>query len=71
MERIRIKSSDLRSVGYDESTQILEIEFHHGGIYQYFSVPKKIYEDLIKSISSHGQFHTRYIKNRYRREKVL
>ena len=71
MERIRIKSSDLRSVAYDESAQILEIEFHHGGIYQYFSVPKKIYEDLVKSVSSHGQFHTRYIKNRYRREKVL
>ena len=71
MERIRIKSSDLRSVGYDELTLILEIEFHHGGIYQYFSVPKKIYEDLVKSVSSHGQFHTRYIKNRYRREKVL
>jgi len=71
MERIRIKSSDIRSVGYDESAQILEIEFHHGGIYQYFSVPKKIFEDLVKSISSHGQFHTRYIKNRYRREKVL
>ena len=71
MERMRIKSSDLRSVGYDEVPQILDIEFPHGGIYQYFGVPKKIYDDLIKSVSSHGQFHTRYIKNRYRREKVL
>ncbi|MBI1828021.1 MAG: KTSC domain-containing protein [Thaumarchaeota archaeon] len=71
MERTRITSSNLRSVGYDEPTQILEIEFHHGGIYQYFSVPKNIYDGLIKSISSHGQYHTRYIKNRYRREKVL
>jgi hypothetical protein len=71
MERIRIKSSDLRSVGYDEPTQILEIEFHQGGIYQYFGVPKKIYDGLMKYESSHGQYHTRYIKNRYRREKVL
>ncbi|MGI0027463.1 MAG: KTSC domain-containing protein [Nitrosopumilaceae archaeon] len=70
MERIRIKSNNLRSVGYDESMRILEIEFDHGGIYQYFGVPKKIYDDLMKSESSYGQFHTRYIKNRYRHEKI-
>ena len=70
MERIRIKSSDLRSVGYDELTQILEIEFHQGGTYQYFGVQKKIYDGLMKYESSHGQYHARYIKNRYRREKV-
>jgi KTSC domain len=70
MERIRIKSSDIRSVGYDELTQVLEIEFHHGGTYQYFGVPKNIYDGLIKSVSSHGQYHARYIKNRYRHEKI-
>ncbi|MEO9276798.1 MAG: KTSC domain-containing protein [Nitrososphaera sp.] len=71
MYRIRVKSNDLKSVGYDESMQTLEIEFHHGGTYQYFGVPKKIYDGLMKSILTHGQYHTRYIKNRYRREKVL
>lgn len=71
MERMRIKSNDIKSVGYDESAQILEIEFHHGGVYQYFGVPKKIYEGLMNSVLSHGQYHTRYIKNRYRHEKIL
>ncbi|MDE1826837.1 hypothetical protein DYY67_0821 [Candidatus Nitrosotalea sp. TS] len=71
MDRIRIKSNDLKSVGYDESMQTLEIEFHHGGVYQYFGVPKKIYDGLMKSVLSHGQYHTRYIKNRYRHEKSL
>jgi len=70
MDRIRLKSNDLQSVGYDESLQILEIQFRHGGIYQYFGVPKKIYDGLMKSIISHGQYHTRFIKNRYRHEKV-
>ena len=41
VDRMRIKSNDLKSVGYDESMQILEIEFHHGGVYQYFGVPKR------------------------------
>ena len=70
MEKIRVKSSSLRSVGYDESTQILEIEFHHGGTYQYFGIPKKIYDDLMKYESGHGQYHARYIKNRYRHKKI-
>jgi len=70
MERTRIKSGTLRSFGYDESEQILEIEFHHGGIYRYFGVSRKVYDGLLKSESSYGQYHTRYIKNRYRHEKI-
>lgn len=70
MDRIRLKSNDIQSVGYDESLQILEIQFRHGGIYRYFGVPKKIYDGLVKSVMSHGQYHERYIKNRYRHEKV-
>jgi KTSC domain len=70
MERIRVKSSDLRSVGYNESTQILEIEFQQGGIYQYFGVSKKIYDSLMKSVLSHVQYYERFIKNRYRHRKI-
>jgi len=70
MERMRIKSKYLRSIGYNESMKILEIEFHHGGIYRYFGVSKKIYDGLMNSQSSYGQYHTRYIKNRYRHEKI-
>ena len=70
MERTRIESSDMRSVGYDEIEQILEIEFHQGGIYQYFGVPKKIHDDLMKYALSHDQYHARFIKNRYRHKKI-
>ncbi|TRZ80297.1 MAG: KTSC domain-containing protein [Nitrosopumilales archaeon] len=69
MERIRVKSSNLRSVGYDELTQILEIEFQQGGTYQYFGVSKKIYDNLMKALS-HGEYYERFIKNRYRRKKI-
>lgn len=70
MERIRIESSDLKSVGYDESTQTLEIEFRQGGIYQYFGVSKKIYDGLMQYAFAHDQYHARYIKNRYRHKKI-
>jgi len=39
MKRQPVESSNLASVGYDAARQILEIEFNHGGIYQYYDVP--------------------------------
>lgn len=49
MERKSVKSRILRSVGYDDSTKILEIEFTTGLVYQYAGVPVKVYEDLMHS----------------------
>ena len=40
LNRIPVASSNIASVGYDREAHILEIEFHHGAIYQYFDVPK-------------------------------
>ena len=69
MERIIVKSSNLKSVGYDEKKEILEIEFHKGGIYQYFNVPKHIYETLMDA-SSLGKYHYRFIKYRFQYKKI-
>jgi hypothetical protein len=49
LERQPVKSRILRSVGYDESTKILEIEFQTGLVYQYSGVPPKVYKDLMHS----------------------
>ena len=43
MERRRVNSSKLRSVGYDENTQTLEIEFANGQVYQYVKVYPEVY----------------------------
>jgi hypothetical protein len=43
MERKRVNSSKLRSVGYDENTQTLEIEFSNGQVYQYVKVYPEVY----------------------------
>ncbi len=61
MERKNVNSSNLKSVGYDPKTKTLEIEFLHGGIYQYFDVPESEYKSLM-SASSHGQYFDRNIK---------
>jgi hypothetical protein len=61
MERAYVQSSDLASVGYDEQSLILEIEFNAGNVYQYFGVPKDIYDGLL-SASSKGKYFHQYIK---------
>jgi len=39
MQRIKIESKLLKSVGYDPAKQILEVEFLSGKVYQYKDVP--------------------------------
>ncbi|SFT39248.1 KTSC domain-containing protein [Pseudoalteromonas lipolytica] len=68
MERVPVESSNLVSVGYDENSLTLEIEFK-SGIYQYYDVPQYIYEELISS-SSLGSYHHRSIKNEFSCSKV-
>lgn len=61
MQRQSVNSSNLSTVGYDPQTQILEIEFNHGGIYQYLNVPSYVYEELMDA-SSHGKYFDQNIK---------
>jgi hypothetical protein len=43
MERKRVNSSKIRSVGYDEKSQTLEIEFSNGQVYQYVKVYPEVF----------------------------
>lgn len=69
MRRQPVSSSNLRSVGYDKSTNTLEIEFNSGGIYQYYNVPPAVYKGLMNA-SSHGKYFHARIKDIYRDIKV-
>ncbi|MBU1975151.1 MAG: KTSC domain-containing protein [Nanoarchaeota archaeon] len=69
MERQSVKSSNLKSVGYDEEANILEIEFHSGSIYQYSDVPKEIVTGLLTAPSL-GKYHHRMIKRKFPYKRV-
>ena len=43
MERKRVNSSKLRSVGYDEKTRTLEVEMSNGQVFQYSGVYPEVY----------------------------
>ena len=70
MIRQPVSSSNLRSVGYDTNTWILEIEFRKGRVYQYYDVPEDIYNQLVTARSK-GTFHNDYIRNNYRYLRIL
>ena len=61
MKRISVLSSNLKSVGYDNEKQILEIEFQNCSVYQYFNVSQKVYEKLM-SAESKGKYFFETIK---------
>ena len=63
MEMVRVSSSNLISVGYDEATKILIIKFHNGS-YKYLKVPKNIYLKLMDATSKGTYFHN-HIKNQF------
>jgi hypothetical protein len=67
MNRIPVESSNLRSVGYEDN--ILEIEFQDGGVYQYFDVPKPIYDGLIQA-ESPGKYFWANIRGAFRYARV-
>ena len=69
MQRESVNSSNLASVGYDEKTQILEIEFNHGGVYEYYDVPKEEYKALMNA-DSHGKYFSANIRNDYNCKKL-
>ena len=64
MRRKHVDSTAISSVGYDERSSVLEVEFEGGAVYDYFDVPPKIYQDLLKA-SSIGSFVSRQVRDQY------
>ncbi|WP_273660229.1 KTSC domain-containing protein, partial [Pseudomonas aeruginosa] len=64
MERVQVGSSNLASIGYDPSTETLEIEFLNGRVYEYYGVPETIYTDLMGA-SSLGIYFRDHIMNSF------
>jgi S1-C subfamily serine protease/cytochrome c-type biogenesis protein CcmH/NrfG len=61
IERKPVSSTTLKSVGYDGTHRVLEIEFHNGSVYQYLDVPKSVYVELMQA-DSLGRYFNRKIK---------
>lgn len=69
MRRKRVSSSALSSVGYDEVSATLELEFKSGSVYDYHGVPPDVFRELMDA-ESKGRFVTSNIKGRYPASRV-
>ncbi len=51
VERKKVNSSQIRSVGYDAGGQTLEVELSDGSIWQYSRVPSEVHRRLLAAPS--------------------
>ena len=64
MVRQSVASTNLQSVGYDERTETLEVQFHSGRVYQYYGVSARVHGELMQATSK-GQFFNTHIRRSY------
>lgn len=64
-----VESSTLVTVGYDESSKLLQLEFCSRAVYRYFAVPPAVHEALLAA-SSKGSYFNQVIRGRYRFARV-
>ena len=68
-EMISVSSSNVSSVGYDDTSQTLYVQFHTGAVYIYKGVPRHEFEGL-QDASSVGSYLHRNIKGVYPYERI-
>ena len=61
MELVRVESSMIEAVGYEPTTQELEVVFTSGKTYRYTGVPREVYEGLLAAESKGRYMHAHII----------
>lgn len=69
MQRVDVESRAIKSVGYDDDAQTLEIEFRSGRVYAYVNVDRSLYEWLLKVPDKGGLFN-RLIRDRFDEKEI-
>jgi hypothetical protein len=69
MDKIEIESSTIKSIGYDDALNFLEVSYKKGTTYRFYDVPQDLFEDLMES-KSKGKFLRENIEKKFETEKV-
>lgn len=51
---VPVKSSNIKSVAYDQATGSMDVRFHSGGVYRYHGVPPATHTKLMTAKSKGG-----------------
>lgn len=63
------ESSNLQRFGFTEGQDVLSVQFKNGSTYDYYKVPRAVYEEM-KASNSKGQFLAHRIKGTFQFSKV-
>jgi hypothetical protein len=69
MNRQAVKSSNIKSVGYDPARQALEVEFQSGQVHEYAKVPAAKHQALLKA-KSIGTYFYAQIRTKHRSKPI-
>jgi len=69
MERKKVSSAHIRSVGYEASGQTLEVELADGSIWQYAKVPSEVYRRFVAAPSM-VSYYRDSIEEDYSRRRI-
>lgn len=69
MQRKPVKSSNVKSVGYDPSSQTLQVEYNSGGIWDYSGIDPS-HAAHLQGVPSIGGYIAKHIKPHYKATKV-
>ena len=69
MERKKVNSSQIRSVGYDLAAQLLEVELTDGTIWQYSKVPSEVHRRFMAAPTMIS-FYRDSIEDDYSRRRI-
>ena len=69
MERTKVESNIFLSIGYEPDSELLELEFLSGAIYDYLNVQPYAYLALMES-NSKDIYYEKFIHDKYDVEKI-
>ena len=69
MERSKVNSSKIRSVGYDERARVLEVELTDGSIFQYSGVSQEVHRRMM-SAPTIASFYQDRIEEDFSRKRI-
>lgn len=64
MEMVRVSSTAISAIGYDEATKRMKVRFTSGNTYDFCRVPPGVHKEFMRAASK-GTFYNNHIRDRY------
>ncbi len=64
-----VASTMASAIGYDSESEVLQIEFNSGAVYQYSDMDEDTWDDL-NSSNAVGRYYNQYIKGKYQSQRI-